>query len=443
LLLPLLGAACAQPDPAVDAPGPACGNGILEAGEECDDGNLGNDDACLVSCYRPVRFVQSDPHVHSRGCRAPFTSPAELLRRLGDQGIELGAALVWGDGYQEDRRMFTGEDDPASGSGRILHYDLEVSAFAAGRSGHLVALGLRNLGFSPDPFRFPKSGLGIPGWAKAQDPRVVVGMAHGQFWPASGFASPPVACCMPWEFPIQVARGSVSFLITERLGAGPPLDPGTWLLWRSLLNAGYRVAVIGGSDFPCIHKTIDATAPRTDAIVTGELDYSAWLGALRQGRVTVALDARNRLNLRVAGTLIGGEVAARAGQVLPVSVESRAPGPVVVEVLINGEPAAVVALPGGSQVATLRLAFEHSAWIAARTARAHTGAVYLVVDGRPIRGSAADACYLAGYARHLSGLVASGAIDLEEDTAEALGAYEAARAEFEARAREAGGGACL
>jgi hypothetical protein len=72
----------------------------------------------------------------------------------------------------------------------------------------------------------------------------------------------------------------------------------------------------------------------------------------------------------------------------------------------------------------------------------HTGSIAVVVDGRPIRASAEDACYLARYVDHLSRLVSSGAIDLEEDTAEALEAYGEARAELERRFREAGGQAC-
>ena len=133
--------------PALEARGPACGNGIVEAGEECDDGNASNDDGCLVSCYAPARFVASDPHVHSHGCEAFATATGDLVRLLAGQGIEIGAALVWGVGYADDRPLFTGLDDPASGAGRILHYDLEVSAFAAGGTGHLVALGLRDIDF--------------------------------------------------------------------------------------------------------------------------------------------------------------------------------------------------------------------------------------------------------------------------------------------------------
>ena len=269
---------------------------------------------CLVSCYAPASFVASDPHVHSRGCEPFVTPPASLLQLLGAQGIQVGAALVWGVGFAGDLPFFTGSDDPASGGGRILHYDLEVSAFAAARSGHLVALGLRDLRFSGNPDRFPKSGLSLPAWARAQGERVTVGMAHGQFWPSSGFPAPPVVCCMPWEFPVQAVRAGVSFLITERRGDGPALDDGTFLLWRTLLNSGFRIAVLGASDYPCIHRAIDDTSPRTDVIVNGPLTYEGWLQGIRAGRTVVTMDARHRLNLRVNGAPLGSEVGRAGGR---------------------------------------------------------------------------------------------------------------------------------
>jgi cysteine-rich repeat protein len=435
--------ACATPVLEPDPRGPACGNGLVETGEECDDGNASNLDSCLVSCYAPARFVASDPHVHSRGCLVAPTSPSSLVQMLALEGIQVGAALVWGDGYEDDRRLFTGADDPASTAGRILHYDLEVSSFAAGDSGHLVVLGLRDLGFSPDPFRSPRSGLTIPAWAKAQDPRVVVGMAHGQFWSATGFRSPPVACCVPWEFPVQVVRGGVSFLVTERRGDGPPVDEGSFLLWRTLLNSGFRIALLGASDYPCVHRVIDETSPRTDVIVNGPLTYDAWLEGIRLGRTVLTLDARHRLNLRVNGAPLGSEVAARAGQVLLVSLESEAPEPTGVELLANGVPLISVPLPAGRQVATVRVGLPASSWLSARTPRASTGAVYVVVDGKPIRASAADTCYLMKYVDHLGGLVSSRRIDLGSDTGSALRAYEEARSELEKRFAEAGGTACF
>ena len=48
---------------------PRCGNGLMEAGEQCDDGNMNNGDACTNACLRPptaFRFADldlRDPHV--------------------------------------------------------------------------------------------------------------------------------------------------------------------------------------------------------------------------------------------------------------------------------------------------------------------------------------------------------------------------------------------
>jgi hypothetical protein len=219
------------------------------------------------------------------------------------------------------------------------------------------------------------------------------------------------------------------------------IDPGTAQIWRVLLNAGYKLAVLGGSDYPCIHREI-AGAPRTDVIVNGPLTYDGWLEGVRRGRTVVTLDAAHRLNLRVNGTPLGGEVTARAGEVLLVSVESESPEPTGVELLVNGGTAASIVLPAGRQVATLRLGLAQSAWIAARTLRASTSAIYVVVDGRPIRGVPADICYLKQYTDHLSDLVGSRRIDLGEDTALALDAYASAGAELARRFGEAGGGVC-
>jgi hypothetical protein len=221
------------------------------------------------------------------------------------------------------------------------------------------------------------------------------------------------------------------------------VDAGTFLLWRTLLNSGFRVALLGASDYPCIHRAIDDTSPRTDVIVTGPLTYEAWLDGVKRGRTVVTLDARHRLNLRVNGAPLGSEVAARAGEVLLVSVENEAPEATTVELLVNGAVAASVVVPAGRQVATLRLGLPASSWLAARTRRSMTGATYVVVDGRPLRGSATDTCYLVRYVDHLSELVGRGEIDLAEDADEALSAYAAARAELHKRFTEAGGQACF
>jgi cysteine-rich repeat protein len=144
-----------------------CGNGIVEAGEECDDANAANADACLTTCQRPVTWIPSDVHVHSTGC-SRYASPEEVAERLKGQGVQVGAALVWGIGYDDDAALFTGRDHPLSEPGFILHYDLEVSHFNAAKTGHLILLGLDSLRFSDDVYDTPGSGVPVVDWARGR-----------------------------------------------------------------------------------------------------------------------------------------------------------------------------------------------------------------------------------------------------------------------------------
>ncbi len=418
-------------------PRPVCGNGIREAGEECDDGNLDNNDGCLATCQLPVVWTTSDPHVHGHGC-SRRVEPDELAGELRQQQIQLGAALVWGEGYGHDQAFFTGRDHPLSTPSFILHYDLEVSHFAAARGGHLVLLGLDSLAFSPDVFHTPESGVPIVDWARAQ-PRAVVGMAHAQFWPADGsFPSPPGGCCMPFEVVVHAARGRLDFLSMEKTLAK---GPGSFRLWRALQNAGFRVAISGASDWSCIAQRFDATTPRTDAILDGPLSYDNWLAALKAGRTTAAIGVGNHLNLRVEGHRMGDEVDLSAAQDVVVTLETAGP-PTVVDVLVNGALGSRVPVAGGVQVTQVSVPVSVSSWVAARNAYVLTSPVYVLVGGRPIRPSPDDVCYLWRSVEHLSQVVMTGQLNLYGSQAAALGAYKEASAELRRRFLESGGVTC-
>lgn len=388
------------------------------------------------------RWVASDVHLHTtaRGCDRDRT-PDALFALMGDDGLEVGASLVWGDGIERDRAFFSGEDHPVSTSERLLHYDLEVSAFAADRGGHLILLGLRDLDFSAEMDRSPHSGVPLVDWALGQDPRVVVGVAHGFKWPESGFPDYD-SWGRPIEFPVHVARGRAHFLSTETSSQLAAIDAGTWSLWTKLLNSGFRVAIAGGSDLPCINHRLIGSEPRTLVRVDGPLSYDAWLAGLRQGRTVATSDWAERLDLRVGGAGIGDELRARNGQRLDVSIETELAVPGPLELLVNGQPAFLISLPSGASTVSTELRLAASAWVSARTARAQSSPVYVIVDGQPIRVSAEDACFLARFVDYLSGKVASGSIDMAESAPLALAAYAEAREVFLTRFREAGGRSC-
>jgi cysteine-rich repeat protein len=415
-----------------------CGNGVQEAGEECDDGNGVNADGCLTTCQRPVSWTTGDVHVHSSGCSA-YASPAELAELLKAQEIQVGAALVWGEGYADDDDFFTGRDDPVSTPSFILHYDLEVSHFAAAKTGHLVLLGLDSLAFSPEVFHVPQSGVPVVEWARRQ-PRAVVGMAHAQFWPDDGsFPVPPGGCCAPFEVVVHAVRGRLDFLSMERM-----LDegPGTFRLWKALQNAGFRVAIAGGSDYSCLADRFHERTPRTDAIVDGPLTYESWLLAIKSGRTAAAAGIGNHLNLRVEGRRLGEEAQLPAPGEVTATLET-AGSATDVEVLVNGEVVTRVPLAGGVQLAQVRVRVSRSSWIAARSPNGLTSPVYVIVGGQPVRASPDDICYLWRSVDHLEDLVTTRRLNLYESAAESLGAYHEAAGELRRRFAESGGQLCL
>ena len=416
-----------------------CGNGVQEGGEECDDGNGVNADGCLTTCQRPVSWTTSDVHVHSTGC-SQYADPAELARQLKAQQIQVGAALVWGEGYKNDALFFTGRDDPVSTPGFILHYDLEVSRFVAARGGHLVLLGLDAVEFSPDVFNIPQSGVPLVEWARRQ-PRAVVGMAHAQFWPDDGsFPVPPGGCCVPWEVVVHAARGRLDFLSMERSWEE---GPGTFRLWKALQNAGFRVAIAGGSDWSCLADRFHERTPRTDVIVDGPLTYESWLLAIKAGRTAAAAGGvGNQLNLRVGGRRLGEELQLAAPQEVTVTLET-AGNATDVEVLVNGEVVTRVPVAAGVQLSQVRVPVARSSWITARSFNGLTSPVYVLVGGQPVRASADDICYLWRSVDHLEDLVTTRRLNLFDSAQESLSAYHQAIDELKRRFAESGGQRCL
>lgn len=439
----LVCSACGSPD-ANPPPEPqaVCGDGVAQPGEECDDGNADDGDACLRTCETPARFVASDPHIHGHGCGGEL-GPAELLDLSARRGVEVTTPLVWGDGYEDDRPHFSSRDDPASRAGALLHYELEVSHFPAAQTGHLLIYGLRSIAFSPSPLTRPRSGLPVNDWARAQGSQVVVGMAHGEFWPEGGrFPALPETCCMPYDFLPEAIRGRLTFLGTEQRNGIPALDAATAFLHRKALNAGARVALTGASDFPCINHTLTNNTIRTDVLLDGEVSYERWLSAVQQGRTTVAVGRGAQLNLRVQGARLGDEVQARAGDTLKLTLESRLPAPAEVQILANGAPAVVARAPAGPQAGAFKLQVDRSMWLQAVSPWVATSPIYVLVDGRPILGAPSEICYVIRYVDHLIQGVEHRRLDLGGETTLALAAYRDVRGELQRRFSEAGGTTC-
>jgi hypothetical protein len=104
------------------------------------------------------------------------------------------------------------------------------------------------------------------------------------------------------------------------------------------------------------------------------------------------------------------------------------------------------ASPGSPAVFETTIDFRHSGWLAARRMdwqnghQTHTGAVYVLVQGQPIRASADDAEYFVQWIDNLIQQTSPGgpwSNFLGDDRAAAQARYRQARAIFADRAREA------
>jgi hypothetical protein len=381
-----------------------------------------------------------DAHTHGSGCRA-IRPPEEMFALKKRHDLNIASVLVWGQGFDIDSKFFTAADWPGSTEDRILHYDLEVSGHFSSLMGHLVPLKLKSLKFPERVYMLP-----ITKWAKEQG--AVVGYAHANMW-TSPYQFPDAArAAVPYELPIDLAHGTVDYvgteLMAENQGTGKPTEIFNFV-WSTLLNSGFRLALVGGTDFSCNNK--DMGHVRTWAYVDGKLTYDAWVEAIRRGETVISMEGNDLLTMTVNGKPLGSEINLPAeAKTVSVQITTALSAPGLVKILVNGEIAAMhPATAEHGATFTLEVPISGSAWIAARAPRAQTGATYLLIGGRPIRASARDAQYWADFIDNMIKQIKAGVFIRKEtpfqlfktDMAEAIPYYRQAQAIFTQRAAEA------
>ena len=383
-------------------------------------------------------WYSGDPHIHDFGCGLAF-SPGALFEMMGQADLDVGSALVWGQSFEADEGQFTGEDWRGSTDERILHFDLEVSAFPSDLMGHFIPLNLKSIDFPRRLYTLP-----IAEWARPQG--AVTGFAHASEWiepyafPEPGMGTPP------YELPIDLAFGLVDYVASEDFFSdnGKPLESVAFV-WGSLLNAGFRLAIVGASDFPCLEQSVGAV--RTWVLVEGGFSYENWVEGIRKGRTVVTQGGDDFLSFTVNEAVIGSQLNLEEGTAsVTVDVEGALGSPGLVEILVNGEVVASQMVSSRTeQNFSLEIPLTQSSWIAARAPRVQTRAIYVLVGGQPIRASARDAQFWADYIENLVEQIESGEFlrqdidpaEYENEMREAIPCYLEARDIFAQRAAEA------
>ncbi|MFO0950459.1 MAG: CehA/McbA family metallohydrolase [Isosphaeraceae bacterium] len=250
--------------------------------------------------------------------------------------------------------------------------------------------------------------------------------------------SPPLTRTRPASSPREVARsgGGLRPLRRQHDALDPPLDLALGNIdfvevfqfgllktdrWYELLNAGFRVTGIAGSDFPAnLSKfkpwphVVPLLGPERTLVKVDAGDaspYDAWADGVRRGAVVVSNGPL--LDLAVEGHGPGAVVDLKAdaksitGEARAVSIRPLE----AVELLVNGK--VVQTVGGDGRQTELRLPFtlpvEGSAWVAARVRsrhegnepvlQAHANPVYFLRDRRPVHDPAARRAVLERWKR--------------------------------------------
>jgi hypothetical protein len=372
----------------------------------------------------PSGWFAGDAHVHrgigcGRSNEAKMLTPQQLLDMMEVNNLAVISVLAdAGNGEikfaDQDLSMIDGHDNAVSTPQRIVHWDAEWHYDPEGVTferkmigGHLILLGLKTGGQPFAQYTYP-----IFDWAKKQG--AIAGFAHMQYLPFAFYPPPDgiptsLDCCAPLEYPVETALGSASFLMEDVHGSDTALQA-----YYRILNTGFRPGLVASTDYSCNYSEPLGTLLTYVRIPDGRLTYDQWIDGFAKGRTVISRNAHTEfLDLKVNGTAQpGDEIHVEGNRPVRVRVEWRSLNHDLgrIELVQNGsvvasQPAEVT--PDTPAVFETTLVFRHSGWLAARRMdwqnghRSHTGAVFVMVGGAPIRASASDARFFVSWIDNL------------------------------------------
>jgi hypothetical protein len=396
----------------------------------------------------PAGWYAGDMHVH-RSCGGSPESISSVYNKMSTQNLSVVSLLAdMGNGEvlypEQDLPRVNGTDDPISTSGRIVHWDAEwhwdpvynqFPQHALG--GHVVVLGVSAAEQIWEEYTYP-----IFEWAHQQNG--IAGFAHMQH--LDGGIPQSLTCCIPIEYPVEVALGSADFISEDVFGSDSFIDA-----YYKLLNCGFRPGFAAGTDYPCGVSEVGSllTYVRVEG---GLMSYRNWIEGIAAGRTVVSRNGHNEfLNLKVNGSSMPGDTINFAGNgSVPVTVEWTAKQNLTgtIELVKNGEVVAsrqASVAAGTPAVLSASVEFTKSGWLTARRMGArgtvvNTAAVFVMIDNAPIRVSASDALFYVEWMDSLLQKTAQGgqwSSYFESQGDEARARYQAAKALFEQIASEA------
>ena len=340
-------------------------------------------------------WIAADDHIHL--VREP-EDDAVFLKWLEAEDLQVGnflelqrqqhAAMQYGFGPAAEARQ---NGQPATDNGQ--RYSIRSGHESRSRFyGHVLALGPREMArplsigleYANSPEAWPPPGVIF---GRVRELGGLAGFAHF-------YGSQPNSSLL-----MNLAHGELDFIELFQFGVLKTEE------WYELLNAGFRVVGLAGSDFPANvgrYESWPASVPLLGperALAPGspgESAYETWAEGVRKGAVTLTNGPLLELSFE-DGSGPGAVVDwAGDGRTIRGAATARWHRPVEsVELVVNGSVVARKQAQGGASTVELRFqtSIAGSAWIAARAQapslpgepeiRAHTNPAYFLHDGEP------------------------------------------------------------
>lgn len=397
-------------------------------------------------------FYSGDTHIHAAGCShyerpTEGVGPETLIRHIRGEALTIGDALNWGPSWYYQKQFFSGTAESPTAmlehpelqkaygvtlqpqttredTESIIRYDVEVSQFPSSHAGHLVLLQLKEQDYPGTQLieDWPSWNLPILKWVKSQG--AYGGYAHCglgmevESKELPNYEIPPMDSIGTQEAIIDVTHGLVDFL-----SGCDSLPVAELNAWYHMLNCGFRMAMLGETDFPCMSDGRVGAGRSYVKLPTrpsGNPGYTSWIEGLFKAYQYCGDGRSHILECKVNGQpLTDSDLALESGTSISVEVlvaarlepeltpETKArrttesgydiekarignTREVPLELIVNGLSAATVNIvaDGVPRVVTLKANITRSSWWALRILPSlHTHPNFVQVDHKPIRAS--------------------------------------------------------
>lgn len=369
----------------------------------------------------PAGWYSGDMHVHRNCGSGDVKSVSQLTSMMEENDLDVISVLAdMGNGEvkysTEDLLKVNGQPAPESKNGRIVQWDVEwhwdatYSEFSnQALGGHLVLLGLNNAKqiWSESPYK-------VLEWGKKQG--AVAGFAHMEYLNDS--IQNNLNCCIPLDYPVEAALGTVDFISEDVFAKGSPNNgnyfaDGAINAYYKLLNCGFRLSLVAGTDYPCNAEEPLGKMLTYVNVADQKITYPKWVDGIKKGKTVVSRNAHNEFidlkfnNVNGPGDVITMNKGDKAEIEITWTANQDLNG--TIELVKNGR---VIGIKEGNvksgNALTLSVSepFSESSWICARRMSpeghmVHTSAIYINIDNKPVRASAADAGFFADWIKNL------------------------------------------